>query len=452
MGQNACPRVIVSLCVFALSLVLLLCCTMLPVTHAQTKPGAPSAPPPTVSVIEVSPKALPLYTEYTGTTDALDTAEIRARVDGYIEQKLFHGGQLVKAGERLYLLDQRTFSAEVQKAKAAVAKAEADLQYAKEGVDVFRAESRLAQSRASLIKAEQDVARYTPLVKELAASQQDLDASVAQRDVAREEVAARKTELTQTKLTQRTQIALATAELEAARASLRLAELNLGYTDIRAPVTGRIGESDAFVGSLATKNSPKPLTQLSPLDPIQVKVKIGERDYLNYSRTLSANPEERQKQIGALFAFQLLLGDGSTYPYPGRFRSGDRAVDPTTGTLEITLDFPNPQATLLPGIFSRVKIQTGEKSGVFLVPQRAITELQGVRTVYVVNKEGAVEARTVTATERLGNLWAIEKGLAAGDRVIVEGTQRVQPGTKVNVKTEPEPQPQPQPTTQSSTR
>jgi membrane fusion protein (multidrug efflux system) len=430
----------------------LLCFTRPPVARSQTKPGTPSAPPVTVSVIEVSPKALPLYTEYTGTTDALETVEIRARVDGFIEQKFFNGGQVIKAGDRLYLLDQRTFIAEVQKAKAAVAKAEADLRYAKEGVEVFRAESRLAQSRAALIKTEQDVARYAPLVKDQAASQQDLDGSVAQRDVSREEVAARKTELTQTKLTQQTQIALATAELEAARANLRLAELNLSYTDIRAPVAGRIAESDAFVGTLATKNSPKPLTLLSPLDPIQVKVRIGERDYLNYSRTLSPNEEERKKQLATSFHFQLLLGDGSTYPYPGRFRSGDRAVDPQTGTLEIIIDFPNPQATLLPGIFSRVKIQTGEKSGVFLVPQRAITELQGIRTVYLVDKEGKVETRTVTATERLGNLWAIEKGLAAGDRVIVEGVQRVQPGMKVNVKTEPEPQPQTQPTTRSSTR
>ena len=452
MGQNARTRITFSALAWAMSLLGLLCFTVLPVARSQTKPAAPGAPPVTVSVIEVSPRALPLYTEYTGTTDALETVEIRARVDGFIEQKLFNGGQVIKAGERLYLLDQRTFIAEVQKAKAAVAKAEADLRYAKEGVEVFRAESRLAQSRAGLVKGEQDVARYAPLVKAQAASQQDLDTSIAQRDVAKEEVAARKTELTQTKLTQQTQIALATAELEAARASLRLTELNLGYTDIRAPVAGRIAESDAFVGTLATKNSPKPLTLLSPLDPIQVRVKIGERDYLNYTRTLSPDPEERKKQVITSFQFQLLLGDGSTYPYPGRFRSGDRAVDPQTGTLEIVLDFPNPQATMLPGIFSRVKIQTGEKSGVFLVPQRAITELQGVRTVYLVGKEGAVETRTVTAGERLGNLWAIDKGLAAGDRVIVEGIQRVQPGMKVNVKTEPEPQPQPQPTTRSSAR
>ena len=452
MGQSFRPRVAFYPFVLAWALLYLLRCSVPSVVYSQTKPGTPSAPPPTVSVIEVSPKALPLYTEYTGTTDALETVEIRARVDGFIEQKLFNGGQVIKAGDRLYLLDQRTFIAEVQKAKAAVAKAEADLRYAKEGVEVFRAESRLAQSRAALIKTEQDVARYAPLVKDQAASQQDLDTSIAQRDGAREEVAARKQELTQTKLTQQTQISLATAELEAARANLRLADLNLGYTDIRAPVAGRIAESDAFVGTLATKNSPKPLTLLSPLDPIQVRVRIGERDYLNYTRTLSSNPEELKKQVAALYQFQLLLGDGSTYPYPGRFRSGDRAVDPQTGTLEIIIDFPNPQATLLPGIFSRVKIQTGEKSGVFLVPQRAITELQGVRTVYLVDKEGTVETRTVTATERLGNLWAIEKGLAAGDRVIVEGIQRVQPGMKVNVKTEPEPQPQPQSTTRSNAR
>jgi membrane fusion protein (multidrug efflux system) len=435
-----------------LGLLLLFCFNVLPVAHSQTKPGPPGAPPITVSVIEISPKTLPLYTEYTGTTDALDTVEIRARVDGYIEQKLFNGGQVIKAGERLYLLDQRTFSAEVQKAEAAVDKAKADLQFAKEGVEVFRAESRLAQSRAALVNTEQDVARYTPLVKEQAASQQDLDAAIAKRDVAREEVAARKTELTQTKLTQRTQIALATAELEAARAALRLAELDLEYTDIRAPVTGRIAESDAFVGSLATQNSLEPLTLLSPLDPIQVKVKIGERDYLNYTRTLSSSQEERRKQVDTSFHFQLLLGDGSTYPYPGRFRSGDRAVDPQTGTLEITLDFPNPDATLLPGIFSRVKVQTGEKSGVFLVPQRAIAELQGVRTVYVVGPEGTVETRTVTASERLGSLWTIEKGLTAGDRVIVEGIQRVQPGMLVNVKLVPEPEPMPPPPPRSSAR
>ena len=190
MGQNFRPRFAFHTFVLVCGLLYLLRCSIPSVVHSQTKPGTPSAPPATVSVIEVSPKTYPLYTEYTGTTDSLDTVEIRAQVDGYIEQKRFHGGQTVKVRDLLYVLDQSTFIADVQKAKAAVAKAEADLRFAKEGVEVLRAESKLAQSRAALIKTEKDVARYTPLVKEQAASQQDLDTSVARRDVAREEVAA----------------------------------------------------------------------------------------------------------------------------------------------------------------------------------------------------------------------------------------------------------------------
>jgi RND family efflux transporter MFP subunit len=400
----------------------------------------PSAPAVSVTVIQVTPKNVPIYSEYTGTTDATETAEIRARVNGYIEKRLFGAGQLVKVDQLLYVLDQRTYNADLQKAKAAVAKAEADLQFAKEGVEVLRAESRLAQSRAALVKVDQDVARYGPLVKQQAAPQVDLDTALAQQQVLREEVNARKAELTQTKLQQRTQIALAAAELESARATQRLAELNLDYTEIKAPVNGRIGESNIFVGGLATANSSQPLTLLSPLDPIQVKVKIGEREYLNYVKKTLDEGERGRRAAG--LAFQLLLADGSTYRSPGRFRSADRAVDPQTGTLEITLDFPNPDLSLLPGTFSRVRVQTGEKGGVFLVPQRAIRELQGVRSLYLVDNEDKVVTRTVTAADRIGGLWVIEKGLEAGDRVIVEGIQRVQPGVKVQYKVEPEPQPE----------
>ena len=285
---------------------------------------------------------------------------------------------------------------------------------------MFRAESRLAQSRAALIKTEQDVARYTPLVKDQAASQQDLDGSVAQRDVSREEVAARKTELTQTKLTQRRRSPWPRCRTRSSTGQLAPGRAQSGL--YRHPRPG--GRPYRRVGRLCRHPGDEKLAQASdaavPLDPIQVKVKIGERDYLNYSRTLSTNEEERKKQLATSFHFQLLLGDGSTYPYPGRFRSGDRAVDPQTGTLEITLDFPNPQATLLPGIFSRVKIKPGRKAACFWCPNGPLRNSRGCAVVYLVGKEGKVETRTVTATERLGNLWAIEKGLAAGDRVIVE--------------------------------
>jgi membrane fusion protein, multidrug efflux system len=449
MAMKQLSRMSLSWCPLAAALSLWLLwgagCSEVKSASPQQTPSAPAVP---VTVIQVSPQTIPIYGEYTGTTDATETAEIRARVDGYIDRRLFDAGQLVKANELLYVLDQRTYRAELQKAKAQVAKAEADVQFAKEGVEVLRAESRLAQSKAALVKADQDVARYRPLVRQEAAPKIDLDSAVAQQEVLREEVNARKAELTQTKLQQRTQIALAAAELEFARATQRLAELNLDYTEIKAPVNGRIGESNIFVGGLATANSTNPLTLLSPLDPIQVKVKIGEREYLNFVQKASTGAERGRR--AASLAFQLLLADGSTYRHPGRFRSADRAVDPQTGTLEITLDFSNPDFTLLPGTFSRVRVQTGEKSGVFLVPQRAVRELQGVRTLYLVDNEDKVVARTVTAGDRIGGLWAIEKGLEAGDRVIVEGLQRVQPGVKVQYKVEPEPKLEQ--TTQSAVR
>lgn len=399
----------------------------------------PRAPAVAVTVIQVTPRAIPLYQEYPGTTEASETVAIRARVDGFIEQRLFDAGQLVKANQLLYVLDQGLHQAELQKTQAAVAKAEAELRFVKdkESVEVLRSESRLTQSRAALVKVDRDVTRYRSMVQKEAAPQQDLEEALAQQQVLREDVNLHKAEVEQTKLQLRTQIALAAAELEFARAAQRVAELNLSYTEIKAPVAGRIGASNILVGDLATRGAPQPLTLISPLDPIQVKVRIGEREYLNHVQT-AGDAAERGRRAAAL-AFQLLLADGSTYPHPGRFRSADRAVDPQSGTLEIILDFPNPDFTLLPGKSSRVRVPIGEKSGVFLVPQRAVRELQGVPSVYLVGTDNTVVPRTVTTAERLGTLWVIEKGLEAGDRVIVEGLQRVQAGVKVQYKVEREP-------------
>jgi membrane fusion protein (multidrug efflux system) len=376
------------------------CTEVNPASRQET----PSAPAVSVVVIQVTPRAIPTYNEYTGTTDAAETAEIRARVDGFIEQRLFEAGQLVKANQPLYMLDQGIHQAELQMPKAAVAKAEAELRLAteKEGVEVLRAESRMTQSRAALVKADRDVARYRSLVKQEAAPQQDLEVALAQQQVLRDDVSLRKAELEQSKLHQRTQITLAAAELEYARAIQRLAELNLEYTVIKAPVAGRIGASNILVGSLAMRVAPQPLTLISPLDPIQVKVDIGEREYLNFIQ--KAGDEAERSRRAAELVFQLLLADGNTYPHAGRFRSAGRAVDPQTGTLEVTLDFPNPDLVLLPGKSSRVRVPVGEKGGVFLVPQRAVREVQGVRGVYLVSNENTLVARTVTAADRLGNL------------------------------------------------
>jgi membrane fusion protein (multidrug efflux system) len=295
---------------------------------AGSSQETPRAQAVAVTVIQVTPRAIPLYKEYPGSTDATETTATRARVDGFVEQRLFDTGQLVKANQLLYVLDQGLYHAELQKAKAAVAKAEAELRAVKdnEAVEVLRAESRLTQSRAALVKVDRDVTRYRSMVKQEAAPQQDLDEALAQQQVLREDITLRKAEAEQTKLQQRTQIARATAELEFARATQRVAELNLGYTEIKAPVAGRIGASNILVGDLVTRGAPQPLTLISPLDPIQVKVRIGEREYLDHVQTASGAAERGRR--AAELAFQLLLADGSTYPHPGRFRSADRAVDP----------------------------------------------------------------------------------------------------------------------------
>ena len=392
--------------------------------------GAPRFP---VTAVKVSPRTVPIYQEFIGSTFAQDTVQINARVNGYIDKWLFKPGDFVSAGQLLYEIDPRTYKAEVDKAKAELARSEAQLSFAKEGVDVLRAESELAQAEASLIKAEQDVARVRPLVKENALPEQDLDAALANERVARNTYRAREANVQQLRLTQRTQIQQGEAAVNSAKAALENAELNLQFTRIQAPVAGRVGETKVQVGGLATANSPDPLTLLSPLDPIYVEFKVGERDYLEYSKKQLAAQQATGKQI-PVEPLTLLLADGTAYPYQGRYRYADRAVDVTTGTLKLIADFPNPKRMLLPVQFSRIRLQTGAKDGVFVVPQRAVTELQGLRQLMLLDKDDRVIARTVTATDRVGNQWVIEKGLAEGDRVIVDGLQKAIPGTQVAPK------------------
>ena len=295
---------------------------------------------------------------------------------------------------------------------------------------MLRAESELAQAEASLIKAEQDVARVRPLVKEKALPEQDLDAALANARVAQNNYRAREANVNQLRLTQKTNIQQAEAAIQSARALLQLAELNLGFTEIKAPAAGRIGETKIQVGGLASANSPEALTLISPLDPIYVEFTVTERDYLDYFR----RQQEAQKATGRgvpVEPLELLLADGSVYPHRGTFRFADRSVDVQTGTLKLSGDFPNPNRMLLPGQFGRVRLRTGVKEGVFVVPQRAIQELQGLRQLLVLDKDDRVSQRTVTATDRIGSMWVIEKGLNPGDRVIIDGLQKAIPGTQV---------------------
>jgi membrane fusion protein (multidrug efflux system) len=211
--------------------------------------------------------------------------------------------------------------------------------------------------------------------------------------------------------------------VEAARALLRTAELNLQYATIHAPITGRVGDSLIQVGGLVSRNAAQPLTTIVPLDPIWVRFKVSEAEVPNYQRLdTKALP------------LQLILGDNSVHPFPGRFQNTVNQVDPKTGTLEMQVTFPNPQDTLLPGQFGRVRVRSSEKKNAILVPQKAVQELQGLQSVFTVGPDNKVLARSVVTGERVDERWVIEQGLKPGDRVIVEGLQKAQPGAIVSPK------------------
>ncbi|MBV9676908.1 MAG: efflux RND transporter periplasmic adaptor subunit [Acidobacteriaceae bacterium] len=381
-------------------------------------------PPALVSIVEVQAQDVPLYGEYAAQTFARDMVEVRGRVDGYIEKRLFQVGSDVRAGQTLYVLDRRPYAADVQKAKGDVAQSEANLEFAKKQVALIQAQANLAQAKANLIKAEQDVNRLQPLVKDEAAAKQDLDNAVAALEANKANVAALTASVEQTRLQTRTSIDSAAAQVESNKALLRTAELNLGYATIEAPIAGRIGDSLIEVGGLVSKSSSSPLTTIVPLDPIWVRFKVSEAEYLEYQ-----NSKARQENVNA--PIQLVLANGSTFSYKGQIRNTVNQVDLKTGTLEIQGTFPNPKHEILPGQFGRVRLRTQEAKNVILVPQRAVQELQSMQSVFTVGPDNKAQARNIVTGDRVGDNWIVTQGLKPGDKVIVEGVQKVRPGAPV---------------------
>jgi len=381
-------------------------------------------PPMPVSVVEVHQQDIPLYTEYAAQTYARDMVEVRGRVDGFIEQRLFQAGSDVRAGQLLYTLDLRPYSADVQKAQADLNQSQANLEFARKQVALAQAEANLAQANANLVKAQQDVDRLKPLVEKEAAAKQDLDAAQAALDANKANVNSLKANVEQTRLQTRTNIDSATAQVASSRALLRTAELNLGYASITAPISGRIGDSLIQVGGLVSKTSTQPLTTIVPLDPIWVRFKISESEYLRQQDSAKAWKTDRPE-------LHLLLADGSTLPGVGQIRDTLNQVDQKTGTLEVQATFPNPNHVLLPGQFGRVRLITHQAKNVILVPQRAVQEMQSMQSVFTVSADNKVEVRGIVTGERTGDDWIVEQGLKPGDKVIVEGVQKVRPGSPV---------------------
>ena len=287
---------------------------------------------------------------------------------------------------------------------------------------LLQAEANLAVSQANLLKAQQDNDRLAPLVKEDAAAKQELDAAVAALHSAEANVKSSEANVEQTRLSTRTQIDSMQGKVEALRGALRTATLNLEYGAIRAPISGLIGDTLVPVGGLVTPTSQQPLTTIVPLDPIWIRFKVTEPEYLAFKKRGTLT----QSALG------LVLADNSQFPNKGRVENTVNQVDPKTGTLELQASFPNPQHTLLPGQFGKVRLETEVRKNVVLVPQRAIQQLQSMQTVYTVGPGNKVELRPVTTAERVGESWIVLNGLKPGDRVIVEGLLRVRPGMVVS--------------------
>jgi membrane fusion protein (multidrug efflux system) len=358
-------------------------CSALALVIACSKAEPPPPPPPEVEVTTAVQKDVPIYIELVGATLGSEDVEIRARVEGYMASVNFTEGTFVKKGQVLYKIDPQPF-------QAAQAQAQANLETAK----------------ARLEKTNNDVARYKPLAEQKAVSQQELDNALSAQEAARFQVTAYDAVVAKTKL-------------------------DLAYTTTTSPVDGLIGTTQQKVGSLVGRGENTLLTTISQTHPILFRCAIAEAEYLRLARQ-SRDRAALEKQYGV----ELILADGTVHPHKGRLQAVERAVDPTTGTLTGQFSFPNPERILRPSQYGKARFVTDVRQDAVLLPQRAVQEIQGLYSVMVVKADSTVEQRMIKAGERVGNLWVIESGIKPGEKVIVEGIQRVRPGVQVNAKPE----------------
>jgi membrane fusion protein (multidrug efflux system) len=349
------------------------------------KEPPPPPPPPDVLVVEAVARDVPVVSEWLGTTEGSVDAQIRAQVAGYLVSRDYQEGQRVEVGDLLFKIDPRAFRAALEQAEG----------------DLGRAQSELELARL-------DVARYTPLVKEGAVSRQEFDNAVARQRSAE-------------------------ANVQAARAAVDKAKIELGFTEIRSPIAGIVGIAQAQLGDFVGPSDPQPLTSVSQLDPIRVSFPLSEQEYLYFAPRFQQALDDRRFRADAL---QLILADGSVYPYFGTAFPAGREIDPRTGTITVKGVFPNPQRVLRPGLYARVRVETDLARGAIVVPQRALQDLQGTAQIAVVKPDDTIDLRSVEKGAAWGTLQVVH-GVAAGERVVVEGFQKVRPGMKVAPKPAP---------------
>jgi membrane fusion protein (multidrug efflux system) len=369
------------------SAVVAACVAMLLVTACDKAAPPPPPAPPIVDVMTVLQKDVPIYSEWVGALDGDVNATIRPQVTGYLVKQNYREGDPVKKGQTLFEIDPRTFKAAVDQADAARSK-----------------------QKAMYETAVANLARIKPLAEKNAVSQKDLD------DATGQELSTR-------------------AALDQATAALETARLNLEFTRITSPINGIAGIAKAQIGDLLSPSATAELTTVSTVDPIKVYVNISEREYLRFAER---NPSETASHV----PLEMILIDGSVYPRPGKFALLNRQVDPTTGTFKVAGLFPNPDSRLRPGQFAKIRATTGVKKGALLVPQRAVAEVQGKYLIAVVGAGNKVEMRLVKTGERIGSDWIISEGLKPGEKIVVEGTQKVRDGVVVDPKPfDPSPKP-----------
>jgi len=343
---------------------------------AGKKAPAKAPPPATVQISEVVQQDVPIYREWIGTLEGFVNADIKPQVAGYIQKQAYQEGALVREGAPLFVIDARNYQDAVDLAK-----------------------STLAHNEATLAKVRLDVQRDRVLIAAQAISRQQFD-----NDEAAEREAA--------------------ANVESARAALRQAQLNRGWAQVTSPITGIVGIAQVQVGALV--NTSTTMTTVSQVDPIKAQFNISESEYLHSAQ---GNHWLEPGQSGS--PLDLIFEDGSVYPHPGKVIVVNRQVSPQTGTIAVQGSFPNPGNILRPGQYAKVRAVVDTRKGALLVPQRAVSELQGTYQVAVV-ADGKVDVRSVQTADQVGTMWIIDKGVSAGDKVIVSDYSRLRPGTPVN--------------------
>ena len=337
---------------------------------------------PTVMVQARTPEVadVPVSAEFVGRLSAKENIEVRARVEGYLRERLFTEGGMVKKGDLLFVVESRQYQENLQKARA-----------------------ELTRQQALLAKAQVDLTRFETLYKQRAVSRDEYD----------------------TRLTSQRELA---ANTDHAKAAVEAAERDLGYTKITAPIGGRIGKALVNVGNLVGKGDNTLLAEISSTDPMYADFSISERDYLGFAKAMQARGGEERD-----FPLTLILADDSVYPHDGHADMAERAVDAKTGTLGVRGVFPNPGGLLKPGQYAKVRALLENRKGALLVPQRAIVDVQGVKSVYVVGAGDKIESRNVVIGGSRGASFVIDSGLSPTDMVVVEGVTKVRPGVTAKV-------------------